>query len=149
MSARKMDRDVMDRLLAHIAEGGSVREFCRQPGNPSKATVYNWRVRDPEFFDEFKRARYCGAEDKFEEALEIARQQMKGETVTTEDDGEKTKTTVRSEDQLGHRKLLVETLLKQAACYDPANFGTRQQLQHTGKVSLEKLVMGSMEPEQE
>lgn len=141
-----------DDLLEHIANGGSVREFCRQPGRPKKSTVYQWGIKDEEFYGRFRRARTFGAADKFEEAMEIARTPMVGEVVTIEEadgkDGDEsppTKRTVRREDMLGHRKLLVETLMKQAACYDPANFGTKQQVEHTGKVTLEQMVMEAVQ----
>lgn len=148
MKKRKaIDWDLADSLLDWVASGGAVRTWCQKAGRPCTTTVYAWRTYDEEFAAAFRRARYCGADNKMEEALEVARTPLTGEVTTTESGDGKTKETVRREDMLGHRKLLVETLMKQAACYDPENFGTRNYHEHTGKLSLEQLVCKSFEDE--
>lgn len=132
----EVPEDVAEELLEFVANGGAVRTFCRKKGAPSKSTVYNWRVKDAEFAGRFARARECGADDKFEEAEEVARSTMPGQTIT-DDDGKKK---VVTEDMLGHRKLLVETLMKMAACYNPARYGQKAMLEHSGSIGFEQLV---------
>ena len=60
-----------DRIIAWISEGNTLREFCRQPGTPSWATVYNWQEKHPDFATRFARARDLGADAIAEESLAI------------------------------------------------------------------------------
>lgn len=118
-------------LLQHIALGGSLADWCRcldhesQPVSPaprpSLSLTEKW-LRDPsnaEFFAAYVEAREIGYDALAASALRIARTPHMG-TVTEEyqdldDDGQVTKTNarkVRTEDALGHRKLVVDTSLK-------------------------------------
>ncbi|HXD37446.1 MAG TPA: hypothetical protein VN624_12375, partial [Rhodanobacter sp.] len=49
----------------------------------------------------------------------------------------------RQEDMLGHRKLRIDTRLKLLAKWDPKRYGDKQQLEHSGTLSLENLVAGA------
>jgi hypothetical protein len=54
-------------ICIHIAEGGNLTEFCRPDDRPSRATVYNWLVREPDFLDGFSRARQARALSRIDE----------------------------------------------------------------------------------
>lgn len=146
--------EVQQELLDCLANGGNVRAFCREPGRPKKTSIYTLVAKDADFAAAFKRARYCGAADKMEEALEMARLPLPGDVITIEEEVDKetgemhtVRRAVKREDMLGHRKLVVETLMKQAACYDPENFGSRNYMEHSGRLSLEQLVCKSFDAE--
>lgn len=99
------------------------------------------------------RARACGVEAQMDRAAYIAETPMMGEIVTIErdhehqkdidDGGEVTKNDgspyegmtvkVRREDMLGHRKLLVDTLIKQAQMLKPKTYGARLDLTSGGE----------------
>ena len=60
-----------DAVIAWIAEGKTLREFCRQPGNPSYSAVYDWLEKDSSFKTRFARAREIGEDVIAEECLAI------------------------------------------------------------------------------
>jgi hypothetical protein len=134
---------VLDAICAWIASGRTLRAFCRQDGAPNASAVYDWIDADPEFAQRFARAREVGFDAIAQEALAIADTPQIGETVTIErgeldeegDEGDTIKT-VR-EDMLGHRKLQVWTRLQLLARWDPKRYGERQQLEHSGGLSLQ------------
>lgn len=109
-------------ILGWIAEGKTLRAFCRQEGSPTWRTVYDWLGEDAEFSARFARARELGHDAISEEAMEIADTPEEGvETVTKVDGG----TEVRRGDMLGHRKLQIETRLKLLAKWNPKKWGDR------------------------
>lgn len=60
-----------DRLLKHMADGGSVAQFCAEIGI-SRSTFYEWTDTQPVFSDTFTRAKVkCEAywESKLQEAM--------------------------------------------------------------------------------
>ncbi len=135
-------QDIADAVVEWIAEGKPLREFCRQPGMPCRATVDNWRLKDEAFASRVARARDAGYDQIAEEALAIADTPVAGITTVEDDDGIKTTT----EDMLGHRKLQVETRLKLLACWDPRRYGAKAQVEHQGGVSI-RVVTGVPKPE--
>jgi hypothetical protein len=112
-------QDIADALCGWIAQGKTLREFCRQPGMPARRTVDDWRDKDPDFAARVARARDTGFDMIAEEMLAIADTPQSGEIVTQDKDGK----TVVTEDMLGHRKLQVETRAKLLACWDPRRYG--------------------------
>ncbi len=128
-------QDIADALCDWIADGKPLRAFCRLPGMPAWRTVYAWMEDDEAFRARVGRARDFGFPAIAEEALEIADTPLPG-TITTVDDSEGGGTKVVTEDMLGHRKLQVETRLKLLACWDPRRYGHKQQVEHSGSLSL-------------
>jgi hypothetical protein len=117
--------EIADEIVEWISEGRTLRDYCRQDGKPARRTVDRWRQEDAAFSARVARARDDGFEELAEEALLIARTPQIGETETVESvkDGESEKRKVVREDMLGHRKLLIETILKLLACWDPRRYG--------------------------
>ena len=76
--------EVLDRICEWIANGQTLRSFCRLPGSPSFVAVYEWKDADPEFKARYERAREIGAALLHEEILDIANNTHQGKTVTTE-----------------------------------------------------------------
>lgn len=128
-----------EEILAWIASGQTLREFCRQKGKPAWRTVYDWLEKDQEFRARFARARDMGHDAIAEEALAIADTPVEGETITEDEDGTKTVTG----DMLGHRKLQVDTRLKLLAKWNPKKYGDKVDVAHTGTVTLEQLILES------
>ena len=44
-------------ICLRISEGQSLREICRSEGMPTRAAVYEWLLRFPDFVDQYARAR--------------------------------------------------------------------------------------------
>lgn len=115
-------QDIADEVVEWIAEGRTLRSYCRQPGKPSRRTVDDWRAKDKEFAARIARAREDGADCIAEEALAIA-------------DAPGT-----HEDDVQHRKLQIETRIKLLAKWHPQRYGDRQVIAgdpHAPLVSLD------------
>lgn len=131
--------EVADAICERVAEGEPLRQICREEGMPAWRTVYGWLDANPDFSARFARARDMGHDAIAEETLAIADTPLEGVRKETSDTGVKE---VR-EDMLGHRRLQIETRLKLLAKWNPKKYGDRQQVEHSGSVSLEQLVAGS------
>jgi len=73
---KKPDPEICERLLEHVAHGGTVRAFCREKGNPSYRTLYRWMSQDnkesKDFLSRFVHtSRFLGARAIAEEALAL------------------------------------------------------------------------------
>ena len=69
---KKPDPEICERLLEHVANGGTVRAFCREKGNPSYRTLYRWLDKNPDLMSRFVyNSRFLGARAIAEECLEI------------------------------------------------------------------------------
>src|SRR5262249_23209911 len=51
---------VADELCRRLADGETLRAICRDPGMPGKTTVMQWLAEQPEFRDQYARARGTG-----------------------------------------------------------------------------------------
>lgn len=127
-------QEIEDALIEWISSGQTLRDFCRQEGNPAWRTIYDWLEGDADFSARFARARELGHDAISEEALAIADTPIEGITVTTDEDGKSKQ--VRG-DMLGHRKLQVETRLKLLAKWNPKRYGDKTEHTMNGPVSLE------------
>lgn len=136
---------VADEVVEWISEGKTLRDYCRQEGKPARRTIDDWRAKDEAFAARIARARDDGFDVLAEECLTIANTPMLGETVTDEDGKQK----VVTADMLHHRKLQIETRLKLLAKWDPRRYGERQQIEHSGKLSLAELVELSYDDSEE
>jgi hypothetical protein len=138
-----------DAILRHLEGGGLLSDWCRVKGHPSTSTVWDWRLKDAQFAGDFAKAMEIGCHAMLDEGIRIARTPMEGERIeeieTVDDEGEPiTKRKVIREDNLGHRKLLSWTLLQYVARRRPDLFGSRVEVKHEGKVTLESLVEQSL-----
>lgn len=55
-----------------LAEGHSLRSICAADDMPAKSTVFKWLSEQPEFADQYARAREAQADCLFDDILEIA-----------------------------------------------------------------------------
>lgn len=128
--------ELAEEICDWIADGNTLRAFCRQPGKPSFKTVYRWMEANKEFQTAMELARQVGFDAIADEALQIADTPEYGTVKTVEGGGDggeggkdsDCKVTVRNEDMLGHRKLRVETRLKLLAKWHPKKYGERTTL---------------------
>jgi hypothetical protein len=147
---------IIGHVLTQVSCGRSVSEILEDDdGMPDQATFWRWHLDD---FDDLRgnlaSARENGVEARMEEAVKVARKPMMGEIVTVERDPEAQKdieegaeptnaatgepyegmiVKVRKEDMLGHRKLLVDTLIKSAQMLKPKTYGPKLDLTSAGE----------------
>ena len=66
------DPEICEKVLEYVANGGTLRSFCRQKGMPSYRTLYRWLDKDEEFMSRFVHtSRFLGARAIAEEALAL------------------------------------------------------------------------------
>lgn len=114
---------ILAALEAWIAEGKTLREFCRQEGNPSWQRIYAWLGEDSAFADRIARARELGEDAIAQECLSIADTPLEG--METKVDGDGNVIEVKRSDMLGHRKLQIDTRLKLLAKWNPKKWGDK------------------------
>ena len=110
----KYSKEIAESICEQLSEGIPLREICRQDGMPAWRTIYDWMKRDEDLSTAIAHARDLGYDNIAEECLHIADNQMFGEEVTESEDEKGVKhISVKRIDMLGHRKLQIETRLKQ------------------------------------
>jgi len=57
MRPTKLNPELMEEICAWLASGRSLRAFCREPAAPHISTVMRWIVVEPEFREQYARAR--------------------------------------------------------------------------------------------
>jgi len=69
---KKPDPLIVEKVLEYVANGGTLRSFCRLKGMPSYRTLYRWLDKDQEFMSRFTYvSRFLGARAIAEEALAL------------------------------------------------------------------------------
>ena len=88
----KFNKKLAATILERIARGEFLRAICRDEGMPDRRTVRNWCLNDPEFFNQYARARDLGHDELAEQGIEIAATPTKGARLIqrTAADGTKT-----------------------------------------------------------
>lgn len=129
------DASVRDEICARIAEGESLRAICRDEKMPGVRTVFDWLERDAEFRTKYVRAREVQAEMLAGELIEIAddgkndwmeRRNSDGDVVGWAENGEALR---RSQLRVATRQWVASKLL-------PKVYGDKQQIEHSGSVSI-------------
>lgn len=64
--------EIADRICERIGDGQSLRTICQDEGMPSQSMVYRWLAAQPEFREQYARAREAQADLLFDEILQIA-----------------------------------------------------------------------------
>lgn len=142
-------------MLTQVSCGRTVSEIIAEDADmPDQATFWRWHFDDwNDLRGKLASARENGVEARMEEAVKVARTPMMGEIITVERDPELQKdideqgevtnldgspyegmvVKVRKEDMLGHRKLLVDTLIKSAQMLKPKTYGPKLDLTSGGE----------------
>lgn len=111
--------DLERKLLAAIAEGIPLREYCRRSGL-GRATVYDW-MKDPDFAARMARARTIGFEALADEIIEIA-DDSRNDWLTRKDAKADT-APVRNPENVARARLRIETRMRILARWYPQGFG--------------------------
>lgn len=133
--------ELADRICTEIAtRSDGLETICAGDIDfPNPSTVYLWRITHSEFSEKYARAKEQQAQLLADQILEIADNTQMGEIVTIKEDGEERKIS----DMIDHRKLRIESRKWLAMKLLPRVYGDKQQVEHSGKLTLESLVTGN------
>ena len=130
------NREDGETICEALADGHSLLSICQAMGIPYR-TAMNWEEDIPEHGANAARARELGCRHMAEEMLEIANTPQLGEVRTIKPDGT---VEVREEDMTQHRRLQIETRKWLLSKWATKVYGDKQQVEHSGTLSLESLV---------
>jgi hypothetical protein len=128
----KVPQDLADDLCAWIAEGKTLRDWCRQEGKPHFSTVYDWKAKDEEFSQRLARARDIGEDAINQECMAIADDGSNDWMERLGKDG-KPKGWMLNGEHVQRSKLRIETRLKLLAVWNPKKYGELIKMEHAGK----------------
>lgn len=107
-------QEIADAIVEWIAEGKTLKSFCKQDGSPSYTTAWRWSKKDPELAERIACAREAGEDAIAEDCIEII------DTATDANLG----------------KARVWTRLQLLAKWNPKKYGDKVDLNHTGGIQL-------------
>lgn len=125
--AEQPPAEIVEDLLQWIADGNTLRSYCRQEGKPAWRTIYHWLDKDPEFMARFAHARDMGADAIAEETLEI----IDEFPMTTGGDSPRLDSA-----HVQWNKNRVEQRMKLLAKWNPKKYGDKVGVDHQGGISL-------------
>lgn len=67
-----------DQICELITEGKSLRTVCKEEGMPSIATIFKWQRDNPEFLNQYTRAKEEQADTNAEELQDISQKVLQG-----------------------------------------------------------------------
>ena len=120
--------DIATEICEWIANGKTLREWCRIEGNPTWTTVYRWMEKDQEFSHRIAHARELGHDAIAEETIEII-DTFPVEAVS--DSGSRL-----DSGHVAWLKNRVEQRMKLLAKWNPKKYGDKVGVQHEGGVTL-------------
>jgi hypothetical protein len=109
---------IKDEIVTWIAQGKTLREFCRQKGMPSFVTIYDWLRDDKEFDSRFMRARDAGHDVIAEECAALADLEP---LAVFDEQGNKR----YDPGSIAWRKMQIETRVKLLAKWNPRKYGDK------------------------
>ncbi len=123
----KPPQKIVDELLQWIADGKTLRAYCRQDGAPAWRTIYHWLDKDPEFLARIAHARDMGADAIAEETLEII------DTMPMSAGGDNPRL---DSAHVAWMKNRVEQRMKLLSKWNPKKYGDKVGVQHEGSFNL-------------
>lgn len=105
-------------LVAWLAQGKTLREFCRQGGMPSNTVLYDWEREDAEFASRIAHARETGHDAIAEECAALA--DMEPLAVFDEAGNKR-----YDPGSIAWRKMQIETRVKLLAKWNPRKYGDK------------------------
>lgn len=133
-------QELADSICDMLAEGISLRTVCLDEKLPDKSTVFRWLRTNPEFRDQYEKAKQESADAMAEETLYIADNPVMGEIKTIRPDGS---VEIKHDEMLGHRRLQVDTRKWLMAKMKPKKYGDKLDMTTNGK-DLPRPILGGV-----
>lgn len=127
--------EIVSLLCERLAEGISLRTVCLADDMPSKATVFNWLRKHPEFVDQYTRAKEESAYAHFEDMMDIADDGTNDWMEAHDKDGESRGWRENGE-AIQRSRLRVETRKWALSKLLPKKFGEKVQTEHSGVLEI-------------
>jgi hypothetical protein len=118
-AGKKTKEQVINRIVAGLAEGETLRAMCRENGMPNYSTVYDWIKADAEISQRIACAREAGYDCISEQILEII-DDSSFDTIANDEGVERTNSEV-----VARSKLRAEMRLKLLAKWSPKKYGDK------------------------
>ncbi len=125
----KFSKELCDEICERMKHGESLNQICKSEHMPSRSTVIYWADHNPDFAEQYTRARQDLVEYWADDIVDIADDGSRDWTTKTGRDGEEYD--VVNHEVVNRSKLRVETrkwLMSQLA---PKKYGPKQQNEHT------------------
>lgn len=116
--------ETAEEICERLAGGESLKRICEDDHIPPRSVVFVWMYRNPEFADNYARARQFWAAAEFERMMEIADTPKLGIKTKTTDKGVET----IEGDMIEHRKLQVDARKWALVRMWPKVFGDKLKL---------------------
>lgn len=124
----------VEHVITQLTLGRSIHSILREDdGMPKPSTFWPRLYRDEELYAQISRARQFGVEAILEQALDVASTAMIAQEITTEMGPDGTKRRIVEKDALGHRRLMVETMVRRAQMIQPRKYGAKLDLTSDGE----------------
>jgi hypothetical protein len=124
-------QEMADRICERLAQVGSLRRVCREPGMPDDNTVRKWVAEREDFAQAYARAKAAGIDSLVEEGLDIADDGLNDFRQIAQPGGEVAEKldvdhVSRSKLRVGYRQWLAERMA-------PKKYGLKQDITSDGK----------------
>lgn len=119
--------EIVEDILQWIADGHTLRSYCRQDGKPAWRTIYHWLDKDSEFLARFAHARDMGADAIAEETLEII------DTMPMQAGGDNPRMDSAHVTWMKNR---VDQRMKLLSKWNPKKYGDKVGVDHQGGINL-------------
>ena len=113
--------ELKDEIIAWLANGQTLRDYCRQDGKPVYRAIYDWLQDDEDFAARFAHARVIGHDSIAEECTTLA----DTEPLAVFDEAGNKRYDPGS---ISWRKMQIETRLKLLAKWNPKKYGDKTVL---------------------
>lgn len=129
-----------------IVDGLSVREIGARAEMPEARTIWRWAASNDEFRQHYAQAMEIRADRMAEEIISIA-DDGTNDWMERQSDDEKAMYVLNGE-HVQRSRLRVDARKWVAAKMQPHKYGDRQQIEHSGSLTLEQLVLQSYGPKE-
>lgn len=123
------DQTIADTICERLGDGQSLREICRDPSMPDKATVFRWLAQHEPFRQQYAVAREVQADHLLEEMLDIADDARNDWMTRAQGEGE---IQVPDTEHISRSKLRISTRQWMMAKMAPKKYGERVQQEISG-----------------
>lgn len=141
-SAKPYDREALvTEVCERLAMGEPMALICRDDHMPDRATVHRWAADDTRIAAQITQARALGFDAIADAILEIADDARNDYMEALDKEGAAVGWKFNREN-VERSRLRAEARLKLLAKWDPKRYGDKQQIEHSGHITLEELVTG-------
>ena len=131
-------------VLSRLADGESLRVICADKAMPSRSTVKKWNSEDIKGFSaRYARARDEGLDVIADEIIEISDE---AEVVLEANEDGSQYAPKLDATAVARNRLRVDARKWYLSKLAPKRYGEKQQVEHSGGLTLEQLVLQSMKP---